>query len=319
MSKLKLANSNKTGLPNTDIFKKKQIDLKRVFSKKAIPYLLLLPAFIYYAIFWLAPVFAGVAEVFTDVNGQFTLTGNFKLMMHSDLFDKAVMNTALFAAVSVMIQYFIALLLAVLLSRKFRGAKLFMFIAMIPMAITPTAVAILWKTGLIKEGWINSLLMFLHIIKEPIVFLNAEGLAAVFLIILIDTWTVTPSVMIILLAGLQGMQRELKEAAYTFGANKWRIFVDITLPILKPSIITSIILRLIAAIQVWAIAVMVLGFNKVPFLVERIAFYVDAVPGVATSEKLAFTFSFTTTVIVFMVTIIYLKFAKRNTKIGGSS
>ncbi len=312
MSKAKLENSSQIGLTNSK-------GLSSIFNKKTIPYLLLLPAFIYYAVFWLAPVFAGVLEVFTDMNGSFTLTENFKLMLKSDLFDKAVMNTALFAAISVILQYFIALLLAVLLSRKFKGSKLLMFVAMIPMAITPTAVAILWKTGLIKDGWVNSVLMFLRIIKEPIVFLNAEGLAAVFLIVLIDTWTVTPSVMIILSAGLQGIQRELKEAAYTFGANKWRIFVDITLPILKPSIITSIILRLIAAIQVWAIAVMVLGFSRVPFLVERIAFYVDAVPGVATSEKLAFTFSFTTTVIVFITTVIYLRATKKKTKQGGNS
>ncbi len=280
-------------------------------NKKAIPYLLLLPAFLYYAVFWLAPVVSGVAEVFTGLDGKFTLTGNFKLMFTSELFGKAVMNTAIFAAVSVVLQYFLALMLAVLLVRKFFGSKLFMFIAMIPMAITPTAVAILWKTGLVRDGWINSILTTLHIIDTPISFLSGQGLELVFLVILIDTWTVTPSVMIILLAGLQGMQKELREAAYTFGANKWQIFKDITLPILKPSITTSVILRLIAAIQVWAISVMVVGYGKAPFLVERIAFYVDMVPGLDTSKKLAFTLSFTTTLIVFAVTMVYFKLAKR--------
>jgi ABC-type sugar transport system permease subunit len=318
LSKVELANSNKTNLSTSDSLKKNKINLKSIFNKKSMPYLLLLPAFIYYAVFWLGPMLAGIVEVFTDVNGHFTLTENFKLMLESDLFNEAVMNTAIFATVSIVIQYVLALLLALLLNRKFRGSKLLMFIAMIPMAITTTAIAILWKTGLVKAGWINSILMFLHITKEPIVFLNTEGLAAVFLIVLIDTWTVTPSVMIILSAGLQSMQRELKEAAYTFGANKWRILVDIVLPILKPSIITSIVLRLIAAIQVWAIAVMVLGFSKVPFLVERIAFYVDAVPGVSTSKKLAFTLSLTTTIIVLLTTVIYLRVTKNKAWQGGS-
>jgi len=286
-------------------------------TKRMIPYLLLLPAFIYYAIFWLTPVISGMVEVFTDINGKITLLENFRLMLNSDSFDRAVLNTAAFAAVSVTLQYFIALTLAVILNRKFKGAKLLTFLAMVPMAITPTAVAILWKTGLVKEGWINTILLFFKLIDEPIVFLNAEGLNAVLLLIIIDTWTVMPSVMIILLAGLQGMQKELKEAAYTFGANKWRIFTDITLPILKPSIVTSIILRLIAAIQVWAIAVMVLGFGKAPFLVERIAFYVDVVPGLETSEKIAFTLSFTTTVIVLMITVLYLNASKYKTKAGG--
>lgn len=284
---------------------------KSFLNKKTIPYLLLLPAFIYYAVFWLAPVVSGIVEVFTTEDGGFTLTENFKAMFESELFGPAVMNTALFAAVSVIIQFVVAMLLAVLLSRKFRGSKLLMFVSMIPMAITPTAVAILWKTGLVKDGWINSLLMQLNIIQDPIVFMNADGLAAVLMVILIDTWTVTPSVMIILSAGLQGVQKELKESAYLFGANKWQIFKDIVFPILKPSVVTAVILRLIAAVQVWSISVMVLGYSKVPFLVERIAFYVDVVPGVSGSEKLAFTLSFTTTIIVLIATVVYLKVSNR--------
>ncbi len=283
-------------------------------NKRKIPYLLLMPAFLFYGVFWLYPVLSGAKEVFTDLNGDFTLLGNFKLMAQSDLFSEAVMNTAIFAAVSVIAQYLLALLLAVLLSRKFKGAKLLMFVSMIPMAITPTAVAILWKTGLMGDGWINTLLMNLNLISEPLQFMNVEGLSAVFLVILIDTWTVTPSVMIILVAGLQGIQKELKEAAFLFGANKWQTFKDIVLPILKPSITTSVIMRLIAAVQVWAIAVMVLGYSKVPFLVERVAFYVDVVPGVDTSEKLAFTYSFLTTVIVLLATVVYLRVSKGKPK-----
>lgn len=294
------------------------VSVKKPFiSRRAIPFLLLAPAFLFYIIFWLFPVLSGMKEVFTDLNGNFTLFGNFKLMAESDLFSEAVINTATFAAVSVILQYLLALLLAVLLSRKFKGAKLLMFVSMIPMAITPTAVAILWKTGLIGDGWINTLLLNLHLISQPVQFMNVEGMSAVFLIILIDTWTVTPSVMIILIAGLQGMQRELKEAAFLFGANKWQIFKDIVLPILKPSITTSIIMRLIAAIQVWSISVMVLGYSKVPFLVERVAFYEDVVPGVNTSEKLAFTYSFLTTIIVLLATVVYLKVSKGKTKKRG--
>jgi multiple sugar transport system permease protein len=269
------------------------------------------PAFFYYLLFWLMPVVEGIAEVFTSLEGGVTLTGNFRLMGESELFVPALVNTALFAALSVLVQYFIALALAVLLNIRFRVSGLLMFVAMIPMAITPTAVAILWKTGLFRDGWINSLLMGMGVLKSPVLFMNAQGFSALLLIVLIDTWTVTPSVMIILSAGLQGIQKEMREAAYTFGANKWRIFRDITLPVLRPSIMTSVILRLIAAVQVWAIAVMVLGHGKVPFLVERIAFYEDIIPGVPSSSKLAFTLSFTTTVIVFAVTLMYYRIGKR--------
>jgi multiple sugar transport system permease protein len=284
---------------------------KITLGRGAAPWLLMGPAFLYYALFWLMPVLEGIAEVFTGLDGGFTLMGNFRLMGESELFVQSVVNTALFAAISVILQYFIALILAVLLNIKFKFSSFLLFIAMIPMAITPTAVAILWKTGLFKDGWINSLLMGTGLVKDPLLFMNAEGFSALLLIILIDTWTVTPSVMIILSAGLQGIEKEMREAAYTFGANKWRIFRDITLPILRPSIMTSVILRLIAAVQVWAIAVMVLGHGKVPFLVERIAFYEDIIPGLDTSGKLALTYSLTTTVIVFAVTMAYYRINKR--------
>ena len=292
------------------------ISQKSLFGR-CVPYILLAPVFVYYAVFWLLPVISGMKEVFTDLDGNFTLLGNFRLMAESDLFNEAVMNTTAFAVISVLLQYLLALVLAVLLSRKFKGAKLLMFVAMIPMAITPTATAILWKTGLVRDGWINTILLNLHLISDPLVFMNVEGFQAVLTVVLIDTWTVTPSVMIILVAGLQGLQREMKEAAYTFGANKWQIFKDIVLPILKPSITTSVIMRLIAALQVWAIAVMVMGYSKTPFLVERIAFYVDVVPGVDTSTKLAFTYSFLTTVVVLLATVAYLKVSHNGTRKGG--
>lgn len=279
--------------------------------KEILPYLLLLPVFLYYAVFWMIPVLSGVKEVFTSLDGTFSLFSNFRLMASSDLFGQAVFNTASFAVLSVCIQYLIALLLAVLLTRKFTGSKLLMFASMIPMAITPTATAILWKTGLMKDGWINTILMTMHVIQDPIVFLNAEQFSAVLLLIVVDSWTVTPSIMIILIAGLQGLQKDQKEAAYLFGANKWMIFRDVTLPTLKPSITTSIIMRMIAALQVWAISVMILGYSKAPFLVERVAFYVDAIPGVDTSTKLAYTYSFLTTIIVLLATVVYLRVSRK--------
>ena len=74
---------------------------------------------------------------------------------------------------------------------------------------------------------------------------------------------------------------------------------------------------MIAAIQVWSISVMVLGYSKVPFLVERVAFYTEVIPGVDTSTKLAYTYSFTTTIIVLAATIFYLKVSGRGKKSNG--
>jgi len=293
--------------------------LRTFFNKKTAPFFLLAPTFLYYAIFWMSPIIISIKEVFTDFDGEFSLFGNFKFLFSQETFTPALINTALFATISVILQYVLALGLAILLNRRFKGQKLLMFLVMIPMAITPTAVAIIWKTGLISSGWINSILNVLHLNNDLIPFLGLRGIDAVLLIVMIDTWTVLPSVIIILIAGLGNIPKETKEAALIFGAGKYRVLRDITLPQLKPAIITSVILRMIAAVQVWAVVVMVMGFTNVPFLVERITYYVGPVSGLPYARKLAYTYSFITALIVFAATMIYFKVTKKGSALDGGT
>lgn len=285
----------------------------KVINKNTVPYLLISPAIIYYLLFWIRPVLRAIFESFTDQNGSFTFQ-NFINVFSEELFIESLINTALFATVSVILQYIIGLATALLLNKKFKGAKLLLFVAIIPMAIPPTAVAILWKTGFISYGWVNSILIHLHLISEPFSWLTVSGFKAILFLVLIDTWTVFPSVMIILLAGLQNLNKEFEEAGLVFGANKWQVIKDIVIPIIKPTIVTSIILRLISAIQVWMIAVMLFGHGRVPFLVERIAYYSDVVSGVDGSQKLALTYSVIVAMIVMITSAIYLKVSKRGMK-----
>lgn len=293
--------------------------LRMIVNKRTAPFWLLLPTFLYYIVFWLSPILISIREVFTTIEGDFTLVGNFNLLLQEQTFNDAILNTALFAVVSVLLQFLIAIVLAMLLFRKFKGQKLILFLIMIPMAITPTAVAIVWKTGLISSGWINSILQSFNLIEETIPFIGLRGIDAVLMIILIDTWTVMPSVMIILIAGLGNIPEETREAGFIFGANRWQVIKDIVIPLLKPSIITAVILRMIAAVQVWAVVVMVMGFTNVPFLVERIAYYVGPVSGLPYAQKIAYTYSFLTAVIVFISTLIYFKISKRGTAMDGGT
>lgn len=274
--------------------------------KQWFPYLLLLPAFLYYILFWIRPVISAFAESFTSLDGGFTFDNYIKVFTEP-IFRQSLLNSICFAVISVVLQFILAFLLALLLNKKFKGVNLLLFIALIPMAVPPTAVAVLWKTGFASYGWINNLLFSLGWITEPISWLTVEGAKAVGFLILIDTWTVLPSVMIILLAGLQNLNKEYEEAGRVFGANRWQVIKDITIPILKPTIVTSIILRLIAAIQVWMISVMMFGPGRVPFLVERIAYYADVVTELEDSYKMALTYSIVVTVIVLISASIYLR------------
>lgn len=287
-----------------------EVFILRKKLKPLIPYLLLAPALIYYGLFWIRPVIRAFFESFTDLEHNLSLI-NYIEVLSEPVFKEAFSNSMLFAILSVIIQFILAFMIALLLNKKFKGVNLLLFIALIPMAVPPTAVAILWRTGFSTYGWVNNLLVHLNMIETPILWMTADGNNALMFLILIDTWTVLPSIMIILLAGLQNLNKEYEEAAYVFGASKWQVIKDIVIPILKPTIVTAVILRLIAAMQIWMISVMMFGFGRVPFLVERIAYYTDIVPMLENSYKMSLTYSVVVTVIVLSTVTIYLKLNNR--------
>lgn len=278
----------------------------------------LAPALLFYLMFWFLPVILSFFQSFISIDNQFSFE-NYGLMFDDPLFFKALTNTLIFASVSLVIQFIIALVLAILINRNFKGSKLFLFIMLIPMALPQSAVGILWNTGLIESGWINSffeviglqsVLESLDVVSGPIIWKNVTSIESLMMIILIDTWTVTPTVMIIILAGLQNFNNEYREAAQVFGATKFQALKDIVIPIIKPSIITALMLRLIAGLQVWLISVMIFGFQRQPFLLERIVYYTDKVQTGVYSYKLAVAYSVFTLLVVFTMAFTFSKLTK---------
>ncbi|HJO94691.1 MAG TPA: sugar ABC transporter permease [Victivallales bacterium] len=281
---------------------------KFLFSKKTIPYWLLAPTVLYIIIFWLRPVIGAVVMSFQNSTGNFTLL-NYSMIFHSVDFFPSLWNTAIFAIVSVTLEFFLALLLALFLNKKFKCSALLLFVAMIPMALPSAMIGIMWRTGFDYYGWINSILCHLGIISsaQPVNWLGCPDVQLLILIIILDAWSVIPSVMIILLAGLQGMPKEMLEAGYAFGASKKTVLWRITIPLLKPTIITAIILRIISAIQIWMVIVMLVNFNRIPVLLSKVIFYANYVQNLPNSKALAAAYSVVVTLIVAISAVFYLK------------
>jgi len=277
------------------------------------PVWFLVPVVLYYAAFWIRPTITVVIESFTDKNGVFIFS-NYVRLFSQGAVRTAFFNTVVFTVGSAVLQFVLAFALALWLNKKFRFSNLVLFITLLPMAFPPAAVGILWKTGLYRFGWINSFLCALGLMNpaNPMDWMSLRNLNAVVLLIIVDTWTVLPSVMIILLAGLQNFNKEFEEAGWVFGANRFQTIRDIVLPIMKPTIVTAMILRLIAAIQVWLIAVMIFGYNIVPLLVERIAYNIDVITFGEFAKKDAYTLSVMVVVIVIASTLLYLKASKNS-------
>jgi len=286
--------------------------LSREQKRKIVPYLLIAPVLIYYVIFWLFPVIRAVGGSFMSApfssGGQFTFD-NYIRLFKDPVFYQALLNTTIIVLISVTLEFLLAFGLALLINKKFHGSSLFLFLALIPMSLPAVAVGAIWTSGLSTYGWLNSFLIQIGIIdiNEKIVFLGGGYFGKLILIIIVDAWQVIPSVMVILLSGMQGMQPEMLEAGYVFGGNRFEVLRKITIPLLKPTITTAMILRIIAAIQIWLIIVMLLGFNRLPVLLEQIVLNVDQYTGSEEFFRKGMALSVIVALIVSCVSFIYLK------------
>lgn len=280
----------------------------RDFKSKAVPYLLIAPVVIYYIFFWIRPVLITVYESFQSAAGTFTFQ-NYMMVFTDPNFMPALRNTAIIVVFSVTLEFLGALFLALLINRKFAGSTIFLFVAMVPMALPAVAVAAMWLTGFTAHGWINSLLYYMGILAEGanIYWLAGSEWKLLALVILIDAWQVIPSMMIILLAGLQNIPEETIEAGYVFGGNFITVLRKITMPLLGPTIQTAIILRLISAIQIWLIIVLLVGFSRMPVLVERIVYYYKEVPNLDISLQMASGYAIIVSFIVSLAALLYLR------------
>jgi multiple sugar transport system permease protein len=231
------------------------------------------------------------------------------MVVEDTSFWPAVVNTAVIVIFSVALEFVFALALAFLINAKFPGSSAFLFVAMIPMALPMVAIAAAWQTGFTAHGWVNSLLIYLGILAEgdKIYYLTGSHIQNLVLIILIDAWTVIPGMMIILLAGMQNLPEEVKEAGYVFGGNWWTVTRKITIPMLKATITTAVILRLISAIQIWLIVVVLFGFNRLPVLVEQIVYFSDEVSGLYNSYQMAAAYTIIVSFMVSIAAIIFLQ------------
>jgi len=142
---------------------------------------------------------------------------------------------------------------ALLLNRKFRGRAFVRSLILIPWALPITIAAAMWLWIFNPTyGALNSLLLQLGIIDEYRLWLSTP-LSAMHVVVLADVWKVTPLVILLTLAALQTIPKELYEAAMIDGAGRWSSFWKVTLPLLTPTIVVTLVIRTMDAFKVFDI------------------------------------------------------------------
>jgi multiple sugar transport system permease protein len=175
---------------------------------------------------------------------------NFRAVLNDPVLPKAVKNTVEFAGLALIFGYPVPLIAAVLMSevRRFRG--LFSALAYLPVVIPPVVAVLLWKTfyDAGPTGVFNTILGWIHLGPYP--WLQSPDTALPSLV-LESTWANAGTTVIIYLAALTGVNRELYEAASTDGASLWSKVWHITIPQLRGVLLLTMILQIIGTAQVF--------------------------------------------------------------------
>lgn len=213
-----------------------------------IPSLVLIVCFVFYPMIqaFFTSFQTGMAN-----NLEFGGGVNYERMLTDSTFKKALFNTMLFLIVQVPVMILLALIISSMLNNKrlkFRG--FFRTAIFLPCVTSLVAYSIIFKSLFANDGFINGMLMNLHVISEPINWLTNATFARI-LIILAITWRWTGYNMIFYLSGLQSIDDSIYEAASIDGANGFQKFFHMTLPLLKPIILFTTINSTIGTLQLF--------------------------------------------------------------------
>ena len=176
---------------------------------------------------------------------------NYRTLWHDTIFRDAVWLTVKFTLITVSFEFALGLIIALVVNSSFKGRGAMRAVMLVPWAIPTVVAAKMWQWMLDDVfGVINDILMKLHIISHPHAWISdpATSLAAVSAV---DIWKTTPFVALLLLAGLQVIPRDLYEAASVDGANQLQQFWRITLPLLLPAILVTLVFRTLDALRVF--------------------------------------------------------------------
>jgi multiple sugar transport system permease protein len=216
--------------------------------------LFVLPAALFTVAMVVFPLVFGLSLAFSDWNlaslsgGRFNGLDNFYQMLGDPFYWNAMRNMVFYVAM-VLIEYAIAFGLALLLNADIRARKFFRVAFLLPLMLSPVAVS--WMVGKsmmeVRFGPLARLARTLGW-ENPAFF--TDPWMARFMIEMMDAWTFIPFMMIMLLAGLQALPKEVMEAAKVDGANGWQNFWAIVFPLMLPISVTAIVIRIIFKLKI---------------------------------------------------------------------
>jgi multiple sugar transport system permease protein len=231
-----------------------------------IPYYLITPSAIFLVLLFVWPLAETAILAFKGSDGGWTMR-HVNKMLGDNNFSTALKNTMILVAIIVPVQICISLAMAMMLQKMEKGRSTFLYIWTIPLGVSDLAAGIAWLAIFTDRGYFNTLLNNVGLVDGPVTWLSYQSPVALFVCVVIaEIWRATSIVLVILVSGLQLIPKEYSEAAEVFGASPWKRFWHITLPLLKPSLQSALILRTVLAFEVFAVVYALAG-RDLPVLV----------------------------------------------------
>jgi multiple sugar transport system permease protein len=240
---------------------------RRLRRWEGLPYALILPTVAYLGLFFAWPMVQAFELAFR-IDGKWTVAP-FRTMANDVNFDHALRFTLLLVVVIVPIQFVLALVMALIANAKVRGRGLFLAIFILPLAISDLAAGLVWQAILTERGYLNTVLEKVGLIDQEYIWLDpTKSNHLLIAVVVAEIWRSTAFVMVIFLAGLQGIPHEYTEAAEVFGASFFQRVRQVILPMLKPSIQVALLFRIIFAFEAFAVVLAITGRAKTTLATE---------------------------------------------------
>ena len=241
----------------------------------------------------------------------FSGLANFSTVLHDPAFVGAVIRSGLWTVVVVGVTTALGLFVAVLLNQPWRGRAWIRSLLLLPWVSSLVVTTLLWQWMADPDfGALDHLLRDLHVIHTNVSWLGSAGLALP-LMMWIAIWVSVPPTALILLAGLQGIDRDVYEAAALDGTRGRRLFFDMTLPLLRPVLTVTVLLNVIFVFNSFPIIWILteggpLGStNTLPTYMYNLAFELNEMGAAAAVAVLMFF-------VLLVFSLIYTRLAWRN-------
>ena len=226
---------------------------------KFVIILFLLPAFILFTLFLAYPIIKSIYFSFFDWAGfgpavDFVKLDNFKRILTDPVFLKGVVNCLILIVLALLVQLPFSLTLAMLVGRGLRGRAIFRTIFFLPYVLSEVITAAIWLillNPMPERGFINAVLTLIPGV-DPVLWLADPNLVMIAIFVVL-TWKYFGLHLLLYMAGLQNIPKDIEEAAVIDGANKRQLFFGVILPLLSSTIRTSVYLSVLGSLQQFAL------------------------------------------------------------------